>query len=106
MKHDWPTGSYDEWSPLREVVVGCVEGAHFPSWDRILRRTIPEEALVEYEQMFEMSGEPVPPDVVELAKEELSVFIDLLKSLGIVVHRPDSVSTGVGYSTPDWRIES
>ncbi|MBP7930373.1 MAG: amidinotransferase [Acidimicrobiia bacterium] len=106
MKHDWPTGSYDEWSPLREVVVGCVEGAHFPSWDRILRRTIPEEALVEYEQMFEMSGEPVPPDVVELAKEELSVFIDLLKSLGIVVHRPDSVSTGVGYSTPDWRVES
>jgi len=31
--------TYKEWDPLEEVIVGIVEGAMIPPWDRIMEAT-------------------------------------------------------------------
>ncbi|MFZ3495824.1 amidinotransferase [Streptomyces sp. 5.8] len=77
----------DEWSPLREVVVGTAYGAMFPAEDqRMIEATMPREHWGEFRP-----GHPFPPWIVEAAERELQGLAELLEGVGCVVHRPRRV---------------
>ena len=77
--------SYNEWDPLRSVVVGHADHANWPVNDPVFRseseRTLWKETPVP-------SG-AVPDWIIEQANEDLEELANTLKSLGVEVFRPD-----------------
>ena len=77
--------SYNEWDPLRSVVVGRADHANWPVHDPVFAlekdRTLWKETPVP-------SG-PVPDWIIEEANEDLDQLVGLLKSLNVEVFRPD-----------------
>ena len=89
--------SWNEWDPLREVVVGTARGAVDAGF---------EPALSPYFQSGHEAGEtaarPVPLPLVDDAERQLDAFARRLEGLGITVRRPDPVDHGIAVKTPDW----
>jgi glycine amidinotransferase len=89
--------SWNEWDPLREVVVGSARGAVDAGF---------EPALSPYfqpgHQAGDTGGRPVPAPLVDEAEQQLDFFARRLEGLGITVRRPDPVDHGVAVKTPDW----
>lgn len=98
--------SETEWDLLEEVVVGRVEGARFPSWDKILKNTIPKNALQDYESQFSKKGTLIPQYIIDKANTALENFIGLLKSEGVKVIRPNTFDFQKSFSTPLWQVQS
>ena len=77
--------SYNEWDPLRSVVVGRADHANWPVNDPVFRseseRTLWKETPVP-------SG-PVPDWIIAEANEDLEQLVGVLKSLNVEVFRPD-----------------
>ena len=77
--------SYNEWDPLRSVVVGRADHANWPVNDAVFRleseRTLWKETPVP-------SG-AVPDWIIKEANEDLEELVGLLKSLNVEVFRPD-----------------
>ena len=77
--------SYNEWDPLRSVVVGRADHANWPTNDPVFKleseRTLWKETPVP-------SG-PVPDWMIKEANEDLNQLVGLLKSLNVEVFRPD-----------------
>ena len=77
--------SYNEWDPLRSVVVGRADHANWPTNDPVFRseseRTLWKETPVP-------SG-PVPDWIITEANEDLEQLVGVLKSLNVEVFRPD-----------------
>jgi scyllo-inosamine-4-phosphate amidinotransferase 1 len=77
--------SYNEWDPLRSVVVGRADHANWPTNDPVFKleseRTLWKETPVP-------SG-PVPDWIIKEANEDLDQLVGLLKSLNVEVFRPD-----------------
>jgi glycine amidinotransferase len=100
MKHqDAPmtVNSWNEWDPLREVIVGSVRGAADMGF---------EPALSPYRRDGEpvFAGGPVHRGAVAEAERQIEAFAELLSRLGIVVRRPDDMDQNVAAKTPDWEI--
>ena len=91
--------SWNEWDPLREVVVGSARGAADMGF---------EPALSPYFQTGDpgraFRGQPVNQTVVDDAERQLDHFAELLQRRGITVRRPDPVEQSVPVKTPDWEI--
>ncbi|OGQ04206.1 MAG: amidinotransferase [Deltaproteobacteria bacterium RIFCSPLOWO2_12_FULL_44_12] len=79
-------GSYNEWDPLREAIVGRVEGATVPDESfQMIQATLPKG----YWQFFrDRAGSPFPQDVLDAAKKDLDAFVHILESEGVKVRRP------------------
>ncbi len=77
--------SYNEWDPLRSVIVGRADHANWPVNDPVFRleseRTLWKETPVP-------SG-PVPDWIIAEANEDLEQLVGVLKSLNVEVFRPD-----------------
>ncbi|MDB5036678.1 MAG: amidinotransferase [Bacteriovoracaceae bacterium] len=79
--------SYDEWSPLREVVVGRVEGATVADEPFVMiQATIPEN---QWEFFRRNAGQPFPQVQIDAAARELNEFVRILEAEGVTVRRPD-----------------
>jgi glycine amidinotransferase len=77
--------SYNEWDPLRSVVVGRADHANWPTNDPVFKleseRTLWKETPV--------PAGPVPDWIIAEANEDLDELVKLLKSLNVEVFRPD-----------------
>jgi N-dimethylarginine dimethylaminohydrolase len=77
--------SYNEWDPLRSVIVGRADHANWPVNDPVFalekERTLWKDTPV--------PAGPVPDWIIEEANEDLEKLADTLKSLGVEVLRPD-----------------
>jgi glycine amidinotransferase len=93
-------GSYNEWDPLEEVIVGVIDGAAVPPWDVALEATMPRDAWEFYRQG---GGGGFPQDQVDAAREELEGFVRILRAEGVTVHRPQPVDQSRAFGTPDWQ---
>lgn len=91
--------SCNEWDPLEEVIVGVVEGATVPVWDKVLQATTPDHAQWFFEKY---GGQPFPDEMIAKASAELDGLVKVLKDLGVTVHRPEVTDFTVEYSTPWW----
>ncbi|MGV9318536.1 amidinotransferase [Streptomyces sp. NPDC003660] len=94
-----PVNSHNEWDPLEEIIVGRLEGATIPSKHPVVSCNVPRwgaglQGLA--------AGRRYPRTLIRRAQRELDRFIDLLRSLGVTVTRPESVAHRRPFATPDW----
>lgn len=112
--------SYDEWSPLKEIIVGSAENY---SWHE---RELSFE-LFFYDQISNQKSfhdrmyyphlnppqegvgnksnsgrSPIKRRYVEELNEDVEGIVEILKSLGVTVHRPLSVEGSIEVKTPPW----
>jgi glycine amidinotransferase len=89
--------SWNEWDPLREVIVGCARGAADMAYEPALSPYFPPDSPGRA-----FRGGRVDAAVVDAAERQLDAFAQLLERRGITVRRPDPVDHGVPFKTPDW----
>jgi glycine amidinotransferase len=91
--------SWNEWDPLREVIVGSARGAVDMGFEPAL------SPYFEAGYQGQLGGQPIPSALVDEAERQLDNFSEVLQRLGIVVRRPDPVDHGVTVKTPDWEMK-
>lgn len=77
--------SYNEFDPLKSVVVGRADFANFPQYDRLFQIQMSQAGWTETPPP---SG-PVPQHVIDETNEDLDILADTLCDMGINVYRPD-----------------
>jgi glycine amidinotransferase len=93
-----PVWSWDEWSPLREVIVGTARGAVRSAFEPAFMPFAPLGSAARG-----WTGGPAPVEEIERAERQLDNFADLLDGLGITVRRPDPIDNSFEVTTPDFR---
>jgi len=94
--------SWDEFTRLREVVVGDATHSRVPplsdpsAWLNCYPELTRSELLGIRAGLF-------PRHVIEESNEDLAVLADTLRDLGVAVHRPPAVDHGAEYGGPGWR---
>ncbi len=82
--------SWNEWDPLKEVIVGSALGATEVAY---------EPALSPYftpaNQRTENEARRIPQELADAAERQLDHLADLLAGMGIVVRRPDPIDHGI-----------
>jgi glycine amidinotransferase len=91
--------SWNEWDPLKEVIVGSARGAADIGYEPALSPYFPPTDAGRSSR-----GQAVHAGLVEDAERQLDHFVALLDRLGVTVRRPDPIDHTVGASTPDWEI--
>ncbi|MEO0909506.1 MAG: serine/threonine protein kinase, partial [Pseudomonadota bacterium] len=88
--------SWDEWSPLKHVIVGVADGCMIPPSEPALDAKVPEDS--------DMKGQwgPRTQETVDKANEQLDYFAKTLESRGVKVDRPTAIDFSQPVSTPDW----
>lgn len=93
--------AWNEWDPLKRVILGRPEGTHVAS---------PEPGLYSHqpEGGYPLSTYgPYPQEMVEAAQEQMDNFEKILTDRGIIVDRVDVHPVyleGSGNGTPDWTM--
>jgi glycine amidinotransferase len=100
-----PVRSADEFSPLREVVVGRASGALIPS-PRDISAWLALYSHLGAADVARIEGGALPAGVVEETEEDLETLVQTLLGLGVVVHRPADVDHARPFSTPHWEAPS
>ena len=92
--------SWNEWDPLKHVIVGKADGTCIPAPEPALDAKVPEDS--------DMRGQfgPRTKDTVDKANELLDDFSNMLEKRGIKVDRPDPIDFSQKTSTPDWEAET
>lgn len=91
--------SYNEWDPLKEVIVGSVLGAAKMGYEPALAPFYPADSE---ERLFR--GAPVKMGEIEKAQAQLDHFANLLEQEGVIVRRPAEVDFCRPAQTPDFEI--
>ena len=78
--------SWNEWDPLRHVIVGRADDCHIPAEEPALDAKVPEDS--------DMRGQwgRRPQETIDRANELLDNFASQLEKRGIRVDRPNKVS--------------
>lgn len=76
--------SYNEWDPLKKVIVGSASHANWPVYDATFRA---EEDKTLWKESPLPKG-PVPQWIIDEANEDLQILSDTLTNLGVEVIRP------------------
>ena len=76
--------SFNEWDPLREIIVGEASRANWPTNDPVFAE---ESKKTSWTETPVPSG-PVPFHIIEESNEDLEILVGILEQAGVVVHRP------------------
>ncbi len=92
--------SWNEWDPLKHVVVGVADFHCVPAPEPGLNAKIPEDS--------DMRGQygPRPLHTVEAANAQLDNLVSILEKRGIKVDRPTPIQWNRAIATPDWSCET
>ncbi|MGW6915330.1 inosamine-phosphate amidinotransferase 1 [Kitasatospora sp. NPDC054939] len=99
-----PVHSWDEFTTLREVVVGTAVGARLPAqtdrsaWLSCYPKTSEAELAA-------IPAGAYPRRVVEETEEDLDALVTTLRDLGVVVHQPEVIDHAAEFSAPGWTAE-
>jgi glycine amidinotransferase/scyllo-inosamine-4-phosphate amidinotransferase 1 len=80
--------SYDEWSPLKKIVVGSATHANWPANDPVFSK---ESEKTTWKETPVPRG-PVPQWIIDEANEDLDILATTLIDLGVEVVRPDPLN--------------
>ncbi len=92
--------SWNEWDPLKHVIVGCADGTMVQAPEPAVERDWPE-----YGFPLGKYG-PLPKEMEEKANEQLDNFAKVLEGRGMRVDRPTPLDFSQTVQTPDWRQET
>ena len=92
--------SWNEWDPLKHVIVGKADNCHIPPEEPALEAKVPEDS--------DMRGQwgKRPQETIDRANELLDDFASLLTNRGIRVDRPTPIDFSKPATTPDFHTES
>ena len=92
--------SWNEWDPLKHVIVGRADGCCIPAPEPALDAKVPEDS--------DMKGEygPRTKETVAKANELLDNFASILEKRDIKVDRPFPINHNQKISTPDWDVKT
>ncbi len=92
--------SWNEWDPLKHVIVGVADNCHIPPPEPALDAKVPEDS--------DMKGQwgKRPQDTIDKANKQLNDFVKILEKRGIQVDRPTPIDFSKKSSTPDWETET
>jgi glycine amidinotransferase len=92
--------SWNEWDPLKRVIVGRATGTVVQAPEPNVYRDWPEHGFP--------GGTygPLPKEMEEKANEQLDNFAELLEKRGIRVDRPTPMDFSQRVQTPDWVQET
>ncbi|MEM6933952.1 MAG: serine/threonine protein kinase [Pseudomonadota bacterium] len=92
--------SWNEWDPLKHVIVGRATGCHIPPPEPALDAKVPEDS--------DMRGQwgMRPQETIDRGNELLDTFADLLTRRGVRVDRPDPIDHALPVTTPDFHTGS
>jgi glycine amidinotransferase/scyllo-inosamine-4-phosphate amidinotransferase 1 len=80
--------SYNEWDPLKRIIVGDASQANWPVYDPVFKL---EGDKTTWKDTPVPSG-PVPQWIIDEANEDLQILADTLSGLGVEVVRPDPMN--------------
>ena len=80
--------SYNEWDPIREIVVGRADYANWPTDDPVFAR---ESEKTTWKESPVPTG-PVPDWIIDEANEDLDMLANVLEQCDAVVHRPNVIN--------------
>jgi N-dimethylarginine dimethylaminohydrolase len=90
----------NDWSPLEEIIVGTADYASIPLTNiSTMKCQFPEyeeEYIKQYTGFF-------PQQIIDEQNEDLEKLSDVLKKLGVKVHRPDTQYAEIETVSPNWR---
>ncbi|MEJ5357072.1 MAG: hypothetical protein WHT06_00235 [Desulfobacterales bacterium] len=92
--------SWNEWDPLRHVIVGRADGTMVQAPEPAVDRDWPEYGFPRG------TWGRLPREMEDKANEQLDRFAALLEKRGIRVDRPTPLDFSRPVETPDWRQES
>ena len=92
--------SWNEWDPLKHVIVGRADDCHIPPEEPALDAKVPEDS-----DMRGMWGR-LPQETIDRANELLDNFASMLQKRGVRVDRPTSIDHSKPATTPDFHTES
>lgn len=92
--------SWNEWDPLKSIIVGDATNARVPMDDLSLRAI----NYADDPKQTVPSG-PYPKQVIEEANEDLEGLSQALRKMGVQVHRPLEQDTGALIQTPQWSTD-
>lgn len=92
--------SWNEWDPLKHVIVGRADGTMVQAPEPAVQRDWPK-----YGFPLGTHG-PLPKEMEEKANEQLDNFAKMLEDRGIWVDRPTPLDFSQTVRTPDWVQES
>jgi glycine amidinotransferase len=100
--HRPPVHSWDEFTTLREVVVGDATHTRIPALTDISAwlNCYPKLTAAE---LAKIEVGSVPPHIIDEANEDLAELASALRDLGITVHQPLAPDHGAEFGSPDWR---
>ena len=92
--------SWNEWDPLKHVIVGVADGTHIPPAEPALDAKVPEDS--------DIKGDwgPRSEESVFKANEQLDNFVKILENRGIKVDRPTPIDFSQKVVTPDFETGS
>lgn len=92
--------SWNEWDPLKHVIVGVADGCCIPPAEPALDAKVPEDS--------DMRGQwgPRPQETVDRANEQLDGLVKILEDRGVRVDRPTPMDFNQPAKTPDWETGS
>jgi scyllo-inosamine-4-phosphate amidinotransferase 1 len=85
--------SYNEWDPLKSIVVGQANYANWPLHDPVFKEESKKTTWTE----TPVPGGPVPQWIIDEANEDLQALSDTLTNLNVDVYRP----TDLNFQTHD-----
>lgn len=88
--------SWNEWDPLKHVIVGRADGCCIPPSEPASESKIPTDS-----DMRGMFG-PRPQDTVDAANEQLDNLVSELTKRGVKVDRPEPIDFNQAIATPDF----
>jgi len=92
--------SWNEWDPLKHVIVGRADGTMVQAPEPAIERDWPDHG-------FPLGAYgPLPKEMEGKANEQLDNFANILESRGIRVDRPTPLDFSEVVQTPDWKQES
>ncbi len=92
--------SWNEWDPLKHVIVGRADGTMVQAPEPAVQRAWPEHGFP-----LGSYGE-YPQEMQDKANEQLDNFCRVLEARGIRVDRPTPLDFSQTVSTPDWTQET
>ena len=92
--------SWNEWDPLKHVIVGRADDCHIPPAEPALDAKVPEDS--------DMRGQwgRRPQETIDRANELLDNFAGLLSKRGVRVDRPTPTDFSLPAITPDFHTQS
>lgn len=100
-KKDNIVNSWNEWGPLKHVILGKADNVMIPPIEPALDAKIPEDG-----EMRDLAGQPRSEKDVKKANKQLDNFAKILRNHGVKVDRPDTLDYSQPISTPDWENDS